>query len=83
MGVDTILQQQDYRDGIVAFKNLKQRFRYGGDISTYRSKLLNIIHGKKYYTGFPGRPIAFLNKWEDIAVRYNKVAEPGSKIHSD
>ena len=33
--------------------------------------------------GYPGGPIAFLNKWEDTAVRYNKVAEPGSKIHSD
>ena len=44
---------------------------------------MDIIHGRKYYTGYPGRPIAFLNKWEDAAVRYNKVAEPGSKIHSD
>ena len=67
----------------MAFKNLTERFRYGGDISTYRSKLLQIIHGKKYYTGYPGGPTAFLNTWEEAAVRYNKVAEPASRIHSD
>ena len=44
---------------------------------------MDIIHGDKYYTGYTGGPIAFLNKWEDATVRYNKVAKPGSKIHSD
>ena len=65
------------------FKNLTQRFRYGGDISTYRSKLLKTIHSEQYHTGYSDSPIVFLRKWEDAAVRYNRVAESGCELSSN
>ena len=81
-GADLIVQAQSSQDGIVVYKNLTQRYRYGGDVDTYKSKLLNIIHGDKYRTGYPGGPLVYLDQWENAVIRYNKMADQDGELRS-
>ena len=51
------------------------KFKYGGDIQTYKSKLLHTLHNTKYYTGYKGGPLAFVEQFETALAEYNKVVE--------
>ena len=51
-------------------------------METYKSKLLKIIHGEIYKTGYKGGPLAYLDQWENAAIRYNKVAPEGEELPS-
>ena len=52
-GSDLIIQEEQTSDGIVVFHNLIQKYRYGGDMETYKIRLLKTLF-TKYYTGYPG-----------------------------
>ena len=79
-GSDLIIQQEPNCDGIVVFHNLIQKHRYGRDMETYRTILLNIMY-KKYYTGYLGGPLEYLDNWEDAAIRLDNIA-PEEKTSS-
>ena len=51
-------------DGVTTYKVLTDKFRFGGDMDTYKNKLINVIHGQKYYTGYAGGPIKYLDNWK-------------------
>ena len=64
---------EDTCDGIIVYHNLIQKYKYGGDRETYKSKLVILIH-TQYYDGFPGGGIAYLDRWEDSTVRLANVS---------
>ena len=72
-GSDLIIQQNETNDGIVVYHNLIQKYRYGGDIETYKTKLLKTIYNR-YHTGYPGGAIGYLDDWEDATTRYENIA---------
>lgn len=72
-GSDLIVQQESTTDGIVIYHNQIQKYRYGGDMETYKTKLLQVIYSG-YYTGYPGGPLDYLNKWKDTIIRYENIA---------
>ena len=72
-GSDLIVQQEETNDGIVVYHNLIQKYRYGGDMETYKAKLLKIMY-TNYHTGYPGGGIAYLDDWEDAITKYENIA---------
>ena len=63
------------------FHNLIQKYRYGGDLETYKNSLLKTLY-TRYYTGFPGGALEYLDKWEDAAIRFDNIA-PKEKTSSN
>ena len=63
------------------FHNLIQKYRYGGDLETYKNSLLKTLF-TRYYTGFSGGVLEYLDKWEDAAIRFDNIA-PKEKTSSD
>ena len=61
-GSDLVVTAEDTCDGIIVYHNLIQKYKYGGDRETYKSKLVILIH-TQYYDGFPGGGIAYLDRW--------------------
>ena len=80
-GVDLIIQQESNTDGIVVYHNLIQKYRYGGDMETYKTKLLKTIYNQ-YYTGYPGGALKYLDDWEDAIIRFENIA-PEEATSSD
>ena len=66
-------------DGVTTYKVLTDKFRFGGDRDTYKNKLINVIHGPKYYTGYTGGEIKYLDHWEQVTSKFNCLTmEEGS-----
>ena len=70
-------------DGVTTYKIITDKFRFGGDRETYKAKLINVIYGTKYYTGYPGGPLQYLDMWEQTNSKYNRLAKPGEILTSD
>ena len=82
-GQNCVTNERWRKDGIVVYKNLLIKFKYGGDIKTYKSKLLHILHNTKYYTGYKGDTLAFVENFETTLAEYNKVVEIETNIIND
>ena len=67
-------------DGVTTYKILTDKFRFGGDRETYKNKLINIIQGPKYYTGYTGGPLKYLDTWEQATSKFNRLAEKGEHM---
>ena len=80
-GSDLIVQEEHTCDGIVVFHNLIQKYRYGGDMETYKTNLLRTLY-TRYYTGYPGGALEYLDNWEDAAIRFDNIA-PKEKTSSN
>ena len=52
-GGDLIIQQERNTDEIVVYHNLIQKYRYGGGMEIYKTKLSKVIYNG-YCTGYPG-----------------------------
>ena len=48
-----------------------------------QSKLLNTLNNTKYYTGYKGGPLAFVEKFETALDEYNKVVEIQTEAFTD
>ena len=41
------------------------------------------FHGKKYYTGYTGGPLKYLDTWEQATSKFNRLAEKGEYLLSE
>ena len=80
-GSDLVIQQDESQDGIVVYHNLVQKYRYGGDMETYKCNLLCILY-TKYYKRYPGRALGYLDNWEAAAIKFDNIA-PEEKTTTD
>ena len=72
-GSDLVIKEQETNDGIVVYHTLIERYRYGGDRETYKSKLFLIISAP-YYSGYPGGALRYLDLWEDATTRLENLS---------
>ena len=54
------------------YHNLIERYRYGGDREIFKAQIFLIL-GSKYYTGYPGEALGYLDKWKGAVIRLENL----------
>ena len=73
-GADIILLYAESFDGIAVYHTMINRYRYGGDMQTYKTKQETIL-STNFSRGYPGGPLTYLDEWEKAAVRLAFVSK--------
>ena len=72
-GGDIIITYMRTQDGIAAYHQMMTRYLYGGDVETFKKEQMDILT-TNFSRGYPGGALAYLDNWEQAAVRLSQAS---------